>query len=154
MEIYLKRLKQVEDKITGTSTLGELSIEDKKFCVTLEDKFVPLYAKVNGETRIPEGRYPIRKREVLSGLTQRYRAMKALKGVFDWHLEICDVPFFQYVYLHIGNYAKDTDGCVLVGEKFVSGRGMITNSTATYIKFYTLVSAALKRGEEVWINIS
>lgn len=153
MELYLKRLKEVEDKITGKSTLGELSIESEKFCVTLEDKFVPLYQKVNGETRIPAGRYPIRKRKVLSELTKRYRAMKALKGVFDWHLEICDVPFFQFVYLHIGNYAKDTDGCVLVGEKFVSGRGMITNSTQTYIKFYKLVSQALEK-EEVWINIS
>jgi hypothetical protein len=153
MELYLKRLKEVEDKITGKSTLGELSIESEKFCVTLEDKFVPLYQKVNGETRIPAGRYPIRKRKVLSELTKRYRAMKALKGVFDWHLEICDVPFFQFVYLHIGNYAKDTDGCVLVGEKFVSGRGMITNSTQTYINFYKLVSQALEK-EEVWINIS
>lgn len=154
MEIYIKRIKEVEDELTGKSTLGQLSIEEKDFCVTLEDKFVPIYEKVNGETRIPAGRYPIRKRKVLSNLTKKYRTIKALKGIFDWHLEICDVPFFENVYIHIGNYAKDTDGCVLVGEKFVIGRAMITNSTKVYIGFYKLVSQALEKDEEVWINIS
>ncbi|QGZ16164.1 hypothetical protein Kuja_1720 [Vibrio phage vB_VchM_Kuja] len=154
MEIYIKRIKELEDELTGKSTLGQLSIEEKDFCVTLEDKFVPLYEKVNGETRIPAGRYPIRKRKVLSNLTKKYRTIKVLKGIFDWHLEICDVPFFENVYIHIGNYAKDTDGCVLVGEKFVIGRAMITNSTKVYIEFYKLVSQALEKDEEVWINIS
>ncbi len=154
MEITLERTGTFDHPTRGDGTLGQMSIDGERFCVTLEDEFRNLYEKVKGETRIPPGRYPVRKREVLSGLTKRYRANKKLKGIFDFHIQICDVPFFENVYIHIGNFSKNTDGCVLVGEKALPEEGMITNSTNVYIKFYQLVTAALDRGEEIWIEIS
>lgn len=153
MEIELYTKTEVEDEQYGNSTIGELFIDGEKFCVTLEDQFNPLYNKVPGETRIPAGRFPIRKRKVLSGLTKRYRNRKSLKGVFDYHLEICDVPMFKYVYIHIGNKPADTDGCVLVASRWVEGRSFISRSTPVYIDFYKMVSEVLESGEEVWINV-
>lgn len=154
MELYITRKEEINDPEYGVGTWGEFAIEDQIAAYTMEDGFHPVLEKVNGKTRIPSGRFPVRKRKVLSKMTKQYRNKKALKGIFDWHLEICDVPYFTNVYIHIGNWPKDTDGCVLVGDEHVEGRSMITNSTNTYIKIYQLISAALERDEEVWININ
>src|SRR5690554_3792078 len=93
------------------STMGLLFIDGEFQCYTLENPF--RFAKMDGVSRIDEGTYQLKKREVLSGLTQRYRDRYKF---FDWHLELQDVPEFQYVYLHVGNQRTNTDGCILVGE--------------------------------------
>lgn len=145
INLYLYRKYQIEE-----GSVGELHTDEIKYCVTLEDLPRAYFDKVPGKTRIPQGRYPIRLRQVLSGLTKRYRQRYTW---FTWHLEICDVPFFENVYLHIGNKPEDTDGCVLVGERVLSNRAFITNSTDTYRELYEVLRKALENGEEVWIDI-
>lgn len=156
MEITLEREKELFNDNYGKFTLGDLYIDGEHFCVTLEDGFNDLYNKIPGKTRIPSGRFKIEKRKVLSGLTVKYRNHrdKRVRDSFDFHLEICDVPFFENVYIHIGNYPTHTDGCVLVGRSKVNEKAMITHSTDVYVAFYDKVSKALESGEEVWIEIS
>lgn len=132
------------------STRGVLLINDVVFCDTLEDEKREI--KVSGETRIPSGRYRILKREAVSKLTKTYR------DKFDWfdfHLEIQNVPNFQYVYIHVGNYDENTDGCILLGRGFTDyeDESAIWNSRKAFKEFYLRVSDALNNNEEVWITI-
>ncbi|WPP53524.1 DUF5675 family protein [Catalinimonas niigatensis] len=134
----------------GESTLGLLFIRKKFFAYTLEDTFRK--EKVAGETRVPEGIYPLNFNESLSPLTIKYRASRPW---FDFHLEIKNIPGFKNVYLHVGNTHVDTEGCLLIadGINASSPTKMITQSRLAYERFYKTISALLKSGEEVKINI-
>lgn len=128
------------------STLGALSI-DGRFCTfTLEDQFQPI--KVPGETRIPAGRYPVRFRTV-GQLHEKYASK------FTDHrgmLEICSIPGFDAVMLHIGNSERETAGCPLVGDVAMA-HGELGSSTTAYRRLYGQVSNALLAGEPVFIDV-
>lgn len=51
-----------------------------------------------------------------------------------------------------GNTAKDTEGCVLVGENKAVGK--VVNSTETFKRLHEMLKAADERGERIWITIS
>lgn len=127
---------------------NSLLLVDGRFeCYGLEDEF--RYSKVYGETRIPDGVYAIKFRKV-GGFHNRYK-----KRFGSWHqgmLEICDVPNFNYVLIHIGNDDEDTDACYLVGDTNTRGQNFISNSTSAYKRMYPKVRNALLRGEIVTIE--
>jgi len=88
-------------------TIGQLFYNGKFFCYTLED-VVRLGEHVANETAIPAGKYPvtIERSPSLRILTPRLGGAVAGRGVL----------------LHVGNSAKDTRGCILVGfSKLPSG---------------------------------
>jgi len=146
MELKLTRFAS-----DSQSTVGFLTIDGVRECFTLEDE--KRTVKVAGETRIPSGRYEVKFRKVDSGLTQRY---KKRFSWFTWHLELQNVPNFQYVYIHVGNTDKDSDGCILVGKTYAInkvGADTIGQSVAAYQSLYSKVSAALNKGEKVFITI-
>lgn len=143
MDILLSRVTQV-----GDATIGKVTIGGSFSCHSLEDVSRPV--KVAGKTRIPAGRYRLKFREVLSGLTQRYRAKYPW---FTWHLELQGVPGFQYVYVHVGNKAADTEGCILLGKTWDGKSPFIGSSAVVFAEFYKLVSDAIKRGEDVFIEV-
>lgn len=131
------------------ATFGELLIDGKHAAYTLEDMYQPV--KIHGETRIPAGTYKILFRtdgEKSVEYQKKYPAMH--KGM----LWLQNIPDFQYVYIHVGNYPKDTLGCILVGEDADVNKGMITRSGAAYIKIYPIVAGAIECGEEVTITIN
>ena len=97
MEIIVKRYE-----LTPERTHGELYIEGRKFCDTLEDT-VRTGEKVYGKTAIPAGRYELR-------LTYSQRFKRVMP-------QIMDVPNFSGIRIHSGNTEKDTDGCLLVGHR-------------------------------------
>jgi len=135
----------------GKDTKGLLFIDGKFACYTLEDEFRAV--KVKGETRIPEGTYKIKFREVISPLTESYR--KRFRW-FTWHLELQDVPNFQYVYIHVGNKDTDTDGCILVGDSVNNNKlasGFLSNSVQAFTRVYSAISDALAKKESVEIEI-
>lgn len=101
---------------TNEFTMGELYIDDKYICDTLEDRVRPLpeecpntpkgndckcKEKVYGQTAIPAGTYELK-------LTYSNRFKKILP-------EILNVPHFLGIRMHAGNTTADSDGCVLVG---------------------------------------
>lgn len=153
MEIELKRIARKEGY-----TIGRLSVDGARVCDTLEDRDRGLTSrmstaqvcgvKVKGETAIPTGRYLVNMKTV----SPRFggRAQYAFcKGRLP---RLCSVPGFDGVLIHCGNTAKDTEGCVLVGENKAVGK--VLNSTATFKRLYEMLKAADERGEKIWITIS
>lgn len=135
LELKLKRIAKRE-----TYTIGKMYIDDKYFCDTLEDKdrglmqSLPLSVNVakkkKGATAIPTGRY----RVTLDVQSPRFSKMAQYKFCNGYVPRILNVPAFDGVCIHIGNTAKDTEGCPLVGENKAVGK--VLNSTATFRKFY------------------
>jgi len=94
MRIEVKRLHKTEN-----STIGELTIDGKFECYTLEDKERDV--KIKGETAIPKGTY-----KVIINKSNRFKKLLPL---------LIGVPNFEGVRIHPGNSNHDTEGCILVG---------------------------------------
>lgn len=130
MEIVLKRTTFTED-----STIGELSINGNPFCFTLEDKVRP--EKIKNITAIPAGRY-----EVIVNFSNRFQMLMPL---------LLNVPNYEGVRIHWGNYSKDTDGCILLGATKASN--FIGQSRYAFSSFMSKIKACAKT-EKVFITIS
>lgn len=139
-------------------TIGRLLIDGKRFCDTLEDADRGLDSKMALEelkrrklksiTAIPTGRY----RVTLSVYSPKFGSRKFYKDVCNGKVpRLLNVPAFDGILAHCGSTAKDTEGCILVGENKV--KGQVINSQDTFRKLYPLLSAADKRGEQIWITI-
>lgn len=152
MEIKVKRKWKKE-----AYTIGKMYINGAYVCDTLEDKDRGLTSnmsvaqicgvKVHGETAIPTGRYLVDMKTVSPRFGSRAQ-YQFCKGRLP---RLCNTPGYQGVLIHIGNTAKDTDGCILVGEN--KAVGQVLNSTATFRKVYAKLKAADERGEQIWITI-
>lgn len=94
--------------------------------------------KVYGKTAIPTGTY-----NCIYTWSSRFRRMLPL---------IENVRGFTGIRIHAGNTAKDTEGCILLGEN--KQRGMVLNSRATLEKFIAKLKTAWDIGESVTIKIS
>ena len=91
----------IRDTFTEESTIGELFLNGERMCDTLENPYI------NNERRIsciPAGQYKVRLRTARESASRDYL-----------HLLVQDVPNRKWILLHRGNYASDTNGCVLVG---------------------------------------
>ena len=95
MKIEVKRLHR-----TSNSTIGELTIDGKFECYTLED--VERDVKIKGETAIAKGTY-----KVIINQSNRFKKLLPL---------LINVPNFEGVRIHAGNSNHDTEGCILVGQ--------------------------------------
>ena len=86
-------------------------------CVTLEPPWKDNKRRVSC---IPQGEYVLKFRK---------------SGKFGDHFHITDVDNRSYILIHVGNYTKDTSGCILVGKSFwdINKDGVldITSSTDT-----------------------
>lgn len=143
----LKLLRYSSD---SESTGGLLFVDDRFFCFVCEDEY--RQEKVSGETRIPAGNYVIKLRNE-GGMTKRYLAK--FPGLHRGMLWLQNVPGFEWIYIHIGNTAEHTEGCLLVGYGASRDRSenKITNSTSAYKDLYGMVVFAMDRGEDVEIEI-
>ena len=141
MELYLKRIAKRD-----TYTIGKLYVDGVYFCDTIEDRDRGLkqdaaYAankrlKVQHETAIPTGRYQV----TLGVQSQRFKDKKAYAFCKGYLPRLLNVPCFDGVLIHIGNTAKDSSGCILVGENKV--KGQVINSTKTFVKLYSRLREA------------
>ena len=91
----------IRDTFTKESTIGELFLNGERLCDTLEN---PWKDNQRNVSCIPEGIYPVRLRLPRESATRDYI-----------HLLVKDVKDRDYILIHIGNTAKDTSGCILVG---------------------------------------
>lgn len=119
-------------------TIGKLSVFGETVW-TLEDP--RREHKVWGETRIPAGRYKLELRNE-GGMTQRYAAR--FPNMHRGMLWLRHVPMFEWVYIHIGNTARDTEGCILVGLGRDDDR--IVSSRVAYEKIYPPIMEAIQDG--------
>ncbi|WP_417588760.1 DUF5675 family protein [Owenweeksia hongkongensis] len=140
-------LRYVDD---GDTTLGLLFYNGKFYCYTLEDTFRE--TKIAGQTRIPKGTYKLGFNKSLTGLTQKYRDKYPW---FEYHLHLKNVPGYEGIYIHVGNYHKDTDGCILLADGIGAkdSQLMVTHSQQAYKRFYLQIKKVLDREEQVRICI-
>lgn len=121
-------LKRVAFKDTYTIGNVYINIEHNKICDSLEDKvrsFTESDPKIWGETAIPFG---------------TYKVTKELHTKFGRCFRIHNVPHFDGIFIHAGNYAKDTHGCPLMGYNTV--KGAVMNSRPALDKLFNLIDAS------------
>lgn len=128
-------------------TVGTLSIEGVAICDTLEDVVRdhnkdgdlddPGEGKVYGETAIPYGRY-----KVSVSMSPKFKRVLP---------RLVDVKGFEGILIHRGTTAKDTHGCILVGENKIKG-GLI-NSTPYEEMITGWIRIQEKIGYTVYIKI-
>ena len=154
MKLLLERIAKKE-----TYTIGKLYVDGKYFIDTIEDKDrhltydMPLQKikeiKVAAETAIPTGTYKID----MNTISPKY----SLK---PWYYSNCHggrlprlvgVPGYDGVLIHVGNTAKDSAGCILVGKN--DAVGMVTNSKSWFLKLYNIMYDVHKKGEKIEITI-
>lgn len=152
MKLTLKRIAKRD-----TYTIGNLYIDGKFFCNTIEDKDRGLdqsmtdeeilKIKVPNETAIPTGTYKITLNVVSPKYSQRsFYQKNANKGRVP---RLLDVKGFAGVLIHCGNLASDSSGCILVGLN--TKVGMVTDSKNTFIKLY---KELLKDRNNITLTIS
>ena len=112
-------------------TISRVYINDRFFCHGLEDEY--RLQKVPGETRIPAGCYDLRTRTD-GGFHNRYKTL--FPDIHRGMIEIVSVPDFKWVLIHVGNYERDTAGCLLLGNADFNSWA-VWQSKQTYRRFYT-----------------
>jgi len=121
--IVLQRIRQTDDSLIGTLAInGDI-------VATLED--IHREEKIYGETAIPAGTYELKLRHE-GGFDVRYK--RKFSAMHKGMLWLQDVPGFEWIYIHVGNYAKDTEGCILVGNK--ANESYIEQSVSAYKRIY------------------
>ena len=139
MKLHLQRTERGD-----RYTMGRLAIDGEPFCDTLEPTDRHLEAatmrpeqKVFGQTAIPTGTYPV----VLTYSPRFKRTLPLLKNV----------PHFEGIRIHAGNYPDDTQGCILVGEN--KYKGMVVNSRQWLKRLIDRITEARERDEAIWLTV-
>lgn len=135
MELTLNRIF-----LGSSATIGELLVNDKHLCDTLEDRVRPEGEKVYGKTAIPEGTYEVK-------LTHSPRFKKILP-------EILNVPNFSGIRIHTGNSSKDTEGCILVGTWDGEKEDWVGNSRIAFDELMALLEEATNNKEKITITVN
>lgn len=122
----------------STYTIGDLSVNGKFFCNTIEDTVRELPAvcpntpdgcsctckeKIYAETAIPAGTYKV---------TLQYSPKYKKKMPY-----LHDVPHFIGILIHSGNTEVDSAGCIIVGNNTVKGK--VLESRVTFQKLYSIL---------------
>ena len=149
MELRLKRIAKRD-----TYTIGQLYVNGSYFCDTLEDTdrglrqdmAVPVLRakKRKGITAIPTGRYMV----TLKVKSPKYSLRKQYDFCGGYVPRLVNVPAYEGVLIHIGNYPKDTEGCILVGKN--TKVGAVLESAATFRKLYAILKEVK---EPIYITI-
>jgi hypothetical protein len=119
---------------SDVSTIGDLLIDGNFECKTLEDTVRRL--KIPGVTCIWSGRY-----EVVINWSNRFNRPMPL---------LLNVPQFDGIRIHKGNWAQNTDGCILLGQ--ISLVDQLANSELAFDAFFPKLQVALLSGK-VFIDI-
>lgn len=119
MKMKLIRFNYAKDGVFST-------LEDEKdnhIAKTLEHSY-------NGKPKLPSGKY-----KCVRGI-HKLKDMKPFET-----FEILNVPGHTGILFHTGNWNKDSDGCVLLGDSVEdSPQGeMVTNSRLTFQKFMRIL---------------
>ena len=128
-------------------SIGRWYVNGELWCNTLEPTDRGLYSymsteeikkiKVIGKTAIPKGKY-----QITMSYSPKFKRYLPL---------INDIKCFSRVLVHVGNYPKDTEACIILGKN--NKVGMVSNSTYWVNKFVEKVNEAINHGEIVSLEI-
>ena len=162
MELILTRIAKRRGYTIGRlAILKEESEEyrtyqtEEYFCDTLEPTVLELKTTVSKETvlrsptklaslkpvAIPEGRYAV----VITWSPKFKMWLPLLLGGPDFN------RLWQGIRIHMGNTAKDTQGCILVGRNQIVGR--VLESRKWLYELKQKIVEAKAKGEAVWLTI-
>lgn len=119
--------------VTSHSVIGRLTAGDFA-CYTLEPPYAPADVKPRA---IPAGTYDLH----LRYSPKHGRIVPHVDGV----------PGFQEIEIHWGNYPKDTEGCILVGE--MRSEDFIGNSRKAFDELYSRLVEMADAGAELAITL-
>ena len=153
-------LKRGDNK--STYCIGDLYIDGIWFSNVIEDTDRRLDdsmsveeikdKKVYGQTAIPYGTYKIMlnvKSPKYSNFS-KYPWAKKYEGYIP---RLKDVKGFDGILIHVGNYATQSCGCILVG--YNTQKGMVTSSVYVFNKLMDeYLIPATERNEEIYITIT
>jgi hypothetical protein len=132
-------------------TLSNWYVDGQPQCVGIEDVVRgPAELKVHGKTAIPAGTYQVK-------VTFSNRFQRLLP-------ELSDMPGKRTLFgdrligncgvrIHPGNYATDTEGCLLPGTSTAGGGTMVTNSRVAFEALFAKINRALERQEPITLTI-
>lgn len=139
-------------------TIGHLYVDGKYFCDTLEDADRGLAdsmtdaeikaKKLKSITAIPTGVYYINMGTKSAKFGDKPFYRQTCGGKLP---RLLGVKGFDGILIHCGNTAKDTDGCILVGENKV--KGQLINSRETFQRLYAVLKDAANRRATITITI-
>ena len=121
------KLKLVRDKDNGECTLGRLYAEGQFIAYTLENTWADNEPRVSC---VPKGTYGL-KTKTYGRYWKKYKIPIPI---------LQEVPDRSEILIHPGNYAKDTLGCILVGDS--KGDNAVWNSRATWHKIHPILAEA------------
>jgi hypothetical protein len=130
MEITLFRKTEINNTV-----LGELHVNGKFFCYTLEDKIRDV--KIKHQTCIPPGNY-----KILLTLSQRFKTILPI---------LLNVPNFEGIRIHAGNTIEDTSGCILVGTAIANDK--LLHSKVALQELMAKIKTAVKNKEVISIEV-
>jgi len=132
-------IKVIRKTFTEKSTIGELHINGKFECFTIEDKDRKLESggvKEYAKTAIPRGKYNL---------------VMSFSNRFQKYLpEIQNVPQFAGIRIHSGNTSEHSEGCVLLGTTIATD--FVGNSKVAVAAFIKKIQAVEKK-EKITIEI-
>lgn len=151
MNLLVQRLQ----KYGGLRTAGNLFIDGRYFCHTVEDVVRDIDVdqdgdidvtdvvrfKVYGQTAIPAGRY-------------RITLENSPKYGPDC-LTVKDVPGFTGIRIHPGNTERDTEGCLVLGYAMAPDHTILYGTTRPAVDdLRAIIKRVIAQGESVWLTIS
>jgi len=157
------------DRINRTefATRSKLYIDGKLSAYrTLEDYCDPGGPKVYGERAIPAGKYLLGYRNSPNFSKHYYtNDNKTLIPYITWAklpkekrllywphdvIWVMDVPNYDLILHHWGNWPVDTKGCTLIGSAFgiLKGQPAILESKVSYVKYYAEVMPRIRQGNQ------
>lgn len=127
------RLKLTRNWPRSKYIIGRFYVEGDYFCNSLE----PAWQDNARYTAIPPGIY-----EVIMSYSPKFKRVLPL---------LRNVPGRDSIRIHRGNYPKDTQGCILLGEN--TKVGAVLNSTKYEERICKLIGDARARREMVTLEI-
>ena len=140
-------------------TIGNLYIDGKWFCNTLEDADRGLDSSMSEDmirtlkkpsiTAIPRGTYEI----TLDVISPKYSKIPFYQQVCNGKVpRLLNVKGFDGILIHAGNSADHSSGCLLVG--YNKSRGQVLTSKEVFKNLYKQLQDRKDKGEKITITIS
>jgi len=132
--LKLYRLYETKDLHNKTITIGELKHNEKLICVIIEPKG-PATEQGGQNQRIPTGEYLLEKTKTGCKIPSKYKEAYLLTSANNPNFAL------RRIIIHIGNYAKDTKGCLLPNRYYDKRRKQGINSTIATENLYNLIES-------------